>query len=198
MSARAAARLRPPSRRGHGAHARAAWPQDHRRADRRAAARAGAAVPGSGRRRRCARPGARPQARAADRCAGRIRRRARASAGGAGDASRSGRPGARTADPRARAAACRNGISARGGCRCTASGSTAASRVASVATTIPSRDPKHLQRLLADKAAALDPEFGFDAFALTADWTEESARCAGEPGRGAVAASASWRGWSTG
>jgi protein ImuB len=48
-------------------------------------------------------------------------------------------------------------------------GSTA---VASVATTIASRDPKHLARLLADKAAALDPEFGFDAFALTADWTE--------------------------
>ena len=24
-----------------------------------------------------------------------------------------------------------------------------------------------------DKAAALDPEFGFDAFALEADWTEE-------------------------
>lgn len=48
-------------------------------------------------------------------------------------------------------------------------GSTA---VASVATAIPSREPKHLQRLLADKAAALDPEFGFDAFALTADWTE--------------------------
>jgi protein ImuB len=45
--------------------------------------------------------------------------------------------------------------------------------VASVATAIPSRDPKHLQRLLIDKAAALDPEFGFDAFALTADWTEE-------------------------
>jgi protein ImuB len=45
--------------------------------------------------------------------------------------------------------------------------------VASVATAIPSRDPKHLQRLLADKAAALDPEFGFDAFALVADWTED-------------------------
>jgi protein ImuB len=45
--------------------------------------------------------------------------------------------------------------------------------VASVATAIPSRDPKHLQRLLADKAAALDPEFGFDAFALIADWTED-------------------------
>jgi len=44
--------------------------------------------------------------------------------------------------------------------------------VASVATSIPSREPKHLQRLLADKAAALDPEFGFDAFALTAEWTE--------------------------
>lgn len=43
---------------------------------------------------------------------------------------------------------------------------------ASVATTIPSRDPAHLQRLLADKAAALDPEFGFDAFALEAGWTE--------------------------
>ena len=49
-------------------------------------------------------------------------------------------------------------------------GSTA---VASVATSIPSREPKHLHRLLADKVAALDPEFGFDAFALQADWTEE-------------------------
>ena len=45
--------------------------------------------------------------------------------------------------------------------------------VASVATAIPSREPRHLQRLLADKAAALNPEFGFDAFALTAEWTEE-------------------------
>jgi protein ImuB len=45
--------------------------------------------------------------------------------------------------------------------------------IVSVATSISSRDPKHLQRLLADKAAALDPEFGFDAFALTADWTED-------------------------
>jgi protein ImuB len=44
---------------------------------------------------------------------------------------------------------------------------------ASVATTIPSREPKHLSRLLADKAAALDPGFGFDAFALVADWTED-------------------------
>jgi protein ImuB len=41
-----------------------------------------------------------------------------------------------------------------------------------VATAIASREPKHLARLLADKAAALDPEFGFDAFALVADWTE--------------------------
>jgi protein ImuB len=44
--------------------------------------------------------------------------------------------------------------------------------VASAATSIASREPKHLQRLLADKAAALNPEFGFDAFALQADWTE--------------------------
>ena len=45
--------------------------------------------------------------------------------------------------------------------------------VASVATTIASREPKHLARLLAGKSAALDPEFGFDAFALQADWTED-------------------------
>jgi protein ImuB len=45
--------------------------------------------------------------------------------------------------------------------------------VASVATSIPSREAKHLQRLLADKAAALNPEFGFDAFTLQADWTEK-------------------------
>ena len=41
-----------------------------------------------------------------------------------------------------------------------------------VATAIPSREPKHLRRLLIDKAAALDPEYGFDAFALTASWCE--------------------------
>ena len=44
---------------------------------------------------------------------------------------------------------------------------------ASVAMAIASREPKHLQRLLADKAATLDPGFGFDVFALVADWTEE-------------------------
>ena len=44
--------------------------------------------------------------------------------------------------------------------------------VTGVATAIPSRDPKHLHRLLVDKAAMLDPEFGFDAFALTASWCE--------------------------
>jgi protein ImuB len=43
---------------------------------------------------------------------------------------------------------------------------------ASVATAIPSREPGHLMRLLGDKAAALDPGFGFDAFALQADWCE--------------------------
>jgi protein ImuB len=47
--------------------------------------------------------------------------------------------------------------------------------IASVATAIPSREPRHLQRLLRDKAAALDPEFGFDAFTLQADWTEDLA-----------------------
>lgn len=57
--------------------------------------------------------------------------------------------------------------------------------VASVATSIPSREPKHLKRLIADKAAALDPGFGFDAFALVAEWSEALASAqdslAGEP-----------------
>jgi len=44
--------------------------------------------------------------------------------------------------------------------------------VAAVSTSIPSREPKHLQRLLGDRVAALDPGFGFDAFALQAEWTE--------------------------
>ena len=43
---------------------------------------------------------------------------------------------------------------------------------AAVATAIPSREARHLKRLLADKAAELDPGFGFDAFVLTADWAE--------------------------
>jgi protein ImuB len=43
---------------------------------------------------------------------------------------------------------------------------------ASVATAIPSREPEHLARLLADRTAALDPGFGFDAFALEASWAE--------------------------
>jgi len=41
-----------------------------------------------------------------------------------------------------------------------------------VATAIPSREPAHLHRLLNDKAAELDPGFGFDAFVLTASWCE--------------------------
>jgi protein ImuB len=48
--------------------------------------------------------------------------------------------------------------------------------VASVATAIPSREPKHLARLLASAmergAEGLDPGFGFDAFVLAADWAE--------------------------
>ena len=56
-------------------------------------------------------------------------------------------------------------------------GSTA---VAAVATAIASREPKHLQRLLVGAmekggAVTLDPGFGFDAFALQADWAESLA-----------------------
>ena len=59
-----------------------------------------------------------------------------------------------------------------GGLRCIGFRVDGSTAVASVATAIPSREPKHLQRLLADKAAALDPGFGFDAFALEASWAE--------------------------
>jgi protein ImuB len=61
--------------------------------------------------------------------------------------------------------------------------------VVSVATSIPSREPRHLRRLLAGAlekgGAALDPGFGFDGFALEASWWErlDSAQDAlvGEP-----------------
>ena len=69
---------------------------------------------------------------------------------------------------------------------------------ASVATSIASREPKHLQRLLADKAAALDPGFGFDAFALEADWAEPLAARRRTAWSRSRRASARWRGWSTG
>ena len=97
--------LRPPPRPRHGAHARTAWPEDDWRADRRSAARAGAAISGAGIRRRRARPSARAKARTADRRPGRSAAARRCSARRAGDASRSGEPGARAADPRAGAAA---------------------------------------------------------------------------------------------
>jgi protein ImuB len=48
--------------------------------------------------------------------------------------------------------------------------------VVSVSTAIPSREPRHLHRLLAGAmekgGAALDPGFGFDGFALEASWWE--------------------------
>ena len=39
-------------------------------------------------------------------------------------------------------------------------------------TALPTRDPAHIVRLLADKVSSLDPGFGFDGFALTARWCE--------------------------
>ena len=48
-----------------------------------------------------------------------------------------------------------------------------------VATAIPSREPTHLHRLLNDKAAALDPGFGFDAFALDRQLVRAAGRGAG-------------------
>ena len=44
--------------------------------------------------------------------------------------------------------------------------------VAAAACAIATREPKHLQRLLADKTDTLDPGFGFDSFALEASWAE--------------------------
>lgn len=44
--------------------------------------------------------------------------------------------------------------------------------VANAATALPTRDERHLQRLLIDKTDELDPGFGFDAFLLEASWCE--------------------------
>jgi protein ImuB len=43
---------------------------------------------------------------------------------------------------------------------------------AEAACALATRDERHLVRLLKDKAATLDPGFGFDAFALEASWCE--------------------------
>ena len=44
--------------------------------------------------------------------------------------------------------------------------------VAAAGCALATRESRHLRRLLADKAAALDPGFGFDGFALEASWCE--------------------------
>ncbi len=44
--------------------------------------------------------------------------------------------------------------------------------VAVAGCTLATRDSKHLKRLLIEKAETLDPGFGFDGFALEADWCE--------------------------
>ena len=126
-----------------------------------------------------------PQAGAADRRARRSAAARRASARRAGDPSRSAGPGARAADSRAGAAA----------------SAAPSRRAAAVAHRLSGRrqrrrrvgrDRDRQPRPEAPAAAARPtrrrrsiPEFGFDAFALTAEWTEEPGRRAGQPGRGA-------------
>lgn len=44
--------------------------------------------------------------------------------------------------------------------------------VAVAACALATREPKHLKRLLIDKAGSLDPGFGFDGFVLEAEWCE--------------------------
>ena len=44
--------------------------------------------------------------------------------------------------------------------------------MAAAATALPSREARHLRRLLVDKTDELDPGFGFDAFLLEASWCE--------------------------
>ena len=44
--------------------------------------------------------------------------------------------------------------------------------MAAAATALPSREAKHLRRLLIDRTDELDPGFGFDAFLLEASWCE--------------------------
>ena len=54
-------------------------------------------------------------------------------------------------------------------------------------TALPTRDPAHIVRLLAEKVQGLDPGFGFDAFKLVARWCEPLAAAQdallGEPPR---------------
>ena len=156
---------------GH-ADARAARAQDDRGAGRDRAAQPCAPLPRGRQSAGRARPRAWAQARAADRGPPSIRRRAPACAWTSRSPSRGRAPRRSTSSSRAWSPSWKRASSARGSCRWPGFGSTAASPAAAVATAIPSREPGHLRRLLADKAAALDPGFGFDAFALTADWAE--------------------------
>jgi protein ImuB len=50
--------------------------------------------------------------------------------------------------------------------------SDGAVETALAAASVATRDAAHWKRLLADKAASLDPGFGFDGFVLEAAWTE--------------------------
>ena len=45
-------------------------------------------------------------------------------------------------------------------------------QTAAAATALPTRDARHVRRLLADRTGELDPGFGFDAFLLEASWCE--------------------------
>jgi len=113
-----------------------------------------------------------PQGRAADRRAHRPAATRNAAAGGAGNASRSAPQALERLVPDLVRQLQERHLGAR---RLSLTGYRVdgSTMIASVATAIASREPKHLVRLLADKTAALDPGFGFDAFALTAEWTEE-------------------------
>ena len=75
--------------------------------------------------------------------------------------------------PEARAPAASSGISARGGCRSPAIGSTAASPWRRSRPRSPAASRSICSGCWRTRRRRSIPEFGFDAFALTADWTEE-------------------------
>ena len=139
-----------------------------------------------------------PQGRAADRRAVRAAAARHAPAGRAGDASRSAGPGAGAADPRPR----RGSWSAR---------QLGARRLA--LTGLPGRRQRrrrrgrdrHPQPRAEASAAAARRQGGGARSRLRlrrlrarGELVRAAGRGAGQPGRGAVAASARWRGWSTG
>ncbi len=190
-------RSRPCACRRKRADARAARPQDHRRAGRD---RSGGASRGA-----FARPTIRwtrstaawPQGRAADRHAVRAAAARLAPAGGAGGARRGGGAGARAADPAVGRRARARRLGAR---RLALSGYRVDGSVAeaSVATAIPSRDRQAFAATAGRQGSGARPGIRLRRVHAGSELERAARGGAGQPGRGDRRRGATSRGWSTG